>query len=598
MGYAVSNSESEVFGDTLPLEAVEGIAAELLGKLCEFLDRLFSHLVALLERQTPEAWQQSISAALEDLVLNDADNAWQHQELRTALGAIVERARAAGFSGTLTHQAFTRLLLEMAGDARPARGFLAKGVTFCSMVPLRSIPFRVIAMLGLGDGAFPRREHLADFDLIAHSPDERRLGDRSRRNEDRYLFLEALLSARDRLIVTYTGQSIRDNAEQPPSVVLSELLDCLRRQGAKLERLVVKHPLQAFSQRYFDGCDARLFSYESYYRKAAESLGEERASVVPLFPAPLPEPARGEPLQLAELVRFFENPTAYLLNNRVGVWLSERDQLVASREPQELTALDKYGVGNQLLELLLADIPEERLRRMIRASGAIPWGTPGDLYLIELTASAQPIAAAVRAAESGGRKPPLSIHHVLGERVLVGTITQRFGSDLVHHQYARVRARHLLRLWIAHLAHCLSRSGEERPRALLIGRPEQAAEKGKSESERSLVRRTFRAVADPASELGRLVELYDQGQRLPLWFFPSTSLAYVQSLHDKATDRERARDLARKMLEQELAYDAHLVRVFGSHVPNLGAREGSGAEAFRALAERVYEPLLAHLEAT
>jgi exodeoxyribonuclease V gamma subunit len=596
MGYAVSNTDSEVFGDTLPLEAVEGIAAGLLGKLCEFLDRLFSHLSAFLVPQTPQGWQDSVAAALEDLLLNDTDNAWQHQELRAALGAIAERARAADFAGTLTHQAFTRLLLDTANDARPARGFLAKGVTFCSMVPLRSIPFRVIAMLGLGDGEFPRREQFADFDLIAHSPDERRLGDRSRRNEDRYLFLEALLSARERLIITYTGQSIRDNAEMPPSVVVSELVDCLRRQGASLEQLIVKHPLQAFSQRYFDGSDARLFSYEEYYKKAAESLGEERASLVPLFPAPLPPRASGEPYELGELARFFENPTAYLMNNRLGVWLSDKDQLVASREPQELSALDKYGVGNQLLELLLADVAEERLRRMIRASGAVPWGTPGELYLTELTAAAEPIAAAVRRAQQGGRQPLLTIHQRLpGERLLTGAVTQRYGDDVVHHQFARVRARHLLRLWITHLAHCLGRpAGAANPHALLIGRPEPQSDGSKGESERAVARYCFRAVNDPASLLGQLCELYDEGQRMPLWFFPSTSLAYVKSRREK--DPARARELAFRVLDDEVRYDAHLTRVLGNQAPSLSVRDGSGAAAFKQLAEAVYGPLLAHLE--
>jgi exodeoxyribonuclease V gamma subunit len=596
MGYAVSNSNAEVFGDTLPLEAVEGIAAGLLGKLCEFLDRLFSHLLAFLEPRTPQGWQDSVSAALEDLLHNDPDNAWQHQELRTALGEIAERARSADFEGTLTHQAFTRLLLDTANDARPARGFLAKGVTFCSMVPLRSIPFRVIAMLGLGDGEFPRREHFADFDLIAHSPDERRLGDRSRRNEDRYLFLEALLSARERLIITYTGQSIRDNAEMPPSVVVSELVDCLRRQGASLEQLIVKHPLQAFSQRYFDGADTRLFSYEEYYKKAAESLGEERASLVPLFPEPLPPPASGEPYELGELVRFFENPTAYLLNNRVGVWLTDKDQLVASREPQELSALDKYGVGNQLLELLLADVPEERLGRMIRASGAVPWGTPGDLYLIELTAAAQPIAAAVRKAQQGGRQPLLPIHQPLpGERVLTGAVTQRFGDDVVHHQFARVRARHLLRLWINHLAHCLGRAAEAAsPKALLIGRPEPPSDRSKRENERAVARYGFRTVKDPAAELARLCAIYDEGLCRPLSFYPSASLIYMQGLGE--SDQAKARDQATKALEDEVKYDAHLTRVLGSQPASLLTRQGPDVAAFKALAEAVYQPLLAHLE--
>lgn len=603
LGYAVVNSDAEVFGDTLPLEAVEGNGAALLGKLCEFLDRLFSHLTSFLTPATPDEWQRRIGAALDDLIVLDAEHAWEHGELRAALAHIAERARDAGYTGTLTHSAFARLLLATAGEARPARGFLSRGVTFCSMVPLRSIPFRVVALIGLCDGEFPRREQSADFDLIAHpeggasagSRAGRRLGDRSRRNEDRYLFLEALLSARDRLILTYTGQSIKDNAELPPSVVVSELLDCLGRAGADLEEIVLRHPLQAFSQRYFDGKDPRLFSYEEYYRKAAESLSDAKDGLTPLFAAPLPAPSEGEPLSLAELVRFFENPTAYLLNYRVGVWLSEREQALASREPQELSPLDRYGVGNQLLELLLAGVDESRISRLVRASGAVPWGTPGDIYITELLAEAQPIAAAVREARAGGARPPLVLHATLpNQRRLSGTLSQRFGQNIVLHQFARVRARHLLRLWINHLAHCLAGEATGSARAVLIGRPEQPEGRG----ERALLERhVFGPVRDPGDQLAALVELYDEGQRLPLCFFPNSSLELVRALRE-GQDERRAREVAFKLFEdEELKYDAHLQRVYATaHDGPILSEDPALSALFERLSRRVFEPLLDHLE--
>jgi exodeoxyribonuclease V gamma subunit len=594
MGYAVENVSSDVFEDTLPLEAVEGMSAALLGRFCEFLDRLFRHLKAFEAELSPAEWQQTIGAALEDLVLSDADNAWQHQELRDALGELRLRAETAGFAEKLGHRAFSRLLLDAAGAARPGRGFLAKGVTFCSMVPLRSVPFRVVAMLGLGDGEFPRQEHAADFDLIAHGTGERRHGDRSRRNEDRYLFLEGILSARERLIITYTGQNIRDNSELPASVVLSELLDNLAR-GCERSALVVKHPLQAFSQRYFDGSDARLFSYEEYYKRGAESLVEERERVSPLFPAPLPPPATEEVLPITELVRFFDNPTAHLLNRRLGVWLADREQAVASREPQELTPLDQYGVGNELLELLLREVPEPQIRRMMRASGAVPWGTPGELYVTELMAAAAPVAAAVRAAQRSGRKEPLAVHERLSENcVLSGTLGERFGGDLVRHQFARIKPKHLLRLWILHLVHCLVAEGNA-PRAVLIGRPEKLPwDKADPEP---VQRHSFKNISDPRAQLLRLCELYQRGQRAPLRLFPATSFNYVKGCLGK--EEGKALDFALKVWAEEAKYDAHLQRVFGGGaepcLPFDVHEQGELAE-FRELAVSVFAPLLAHIE--
>jgi exonuclease V gamma subunit len=179
--------------------------------------------------------------------------------------------------------------------------------------------------------------------------------------------------------------------------------------------------------------------------------------------------------------------------------------------------------------------------------------------------------------------------------VLTGTLTQRFGSDIVHHQFARVRARHLLRLWLTHLAHCLVRPTEQTPKALLLGRPEAPADRAKAETERAVERRCFRAVADPARELSRLIELYDEGQCLPLAFFPTASLVFVQSLQEKA-DQRAAREAAGKAWLGDAKYDAHVARVFGNETPSFAVRGSAEAAAFEALAEVVYAPLLAHLE--
>ncbi len=151
-------------------------------------------------------------------------------------------------------------------QAEKGLGFMTGGVTFCAMLPMRSIPFRVVALIGMNDGAFPRQNSAPGFDLIARNP---RRGDRSLRDEDRYLFLESILSARDCLYISYVGQSIKDNSRIPPSVLVSELLDAIDRGFTagkeQLQSMTVssrEHRLQAFSRDYFtDG--SPLFSYSA-----------------------------------------------------------------------------------------------------------------------------------------------------------------------------------------------------------------------------------------------------------------------------------------------------------------------------------------------
>jgi exodeoxyribonuclease V gamma subunit len=601
LGYAIENEEPSLVCGALPASGVEGSDAAVLGKLAEFVETLFSHLTALAQPRPPGAWPEAVGAALEALCVNDAETAWQHQELRETLTTLAARASAAAYDSPITSPAYAELLFESINSQRPARGFLMGGVTFCSMVPLRTIPFRVVCMLGLGDGQFPRQELSTDFDLISHGPEGRRTGDRSRRGEDRYLFLEAILSARERLIITYTGQSIRDNSSVPPSVLVNELCDYLAappRPGATQKDwtpdFIVRHPLQAFSPRYFDGQDPRLFSYASHYVEGARTRSSPSAKPPEFFDAALAPPAPSGVLGVAELVRFYQNPTAYLLNRRLELYLRERDLDVPDREPQELSPLDKYDAGRELLELLLHGVAEADAKRLILATGALPLGAPGELDFLDIAASASAIAERVLTARRAQRRPALVIDQRLPSgRQLFGNLTESFGPGLLEYQFSRVHAKHLLGMWIRHLLYCWQGPDGNQAQSSLVGRPLDG---------QGVLLVQFRAVDHPAAHLDALVSRYDQGQTFPLWLFPSTSLLYAEEMqreNAKPGGPKSSGDLRAKLQRQwqtEIERDPHLTRVYGrAHLLSALRPEAAGRAAFEELALATFEPLLAHL---
>lgn len=597
LGYALDTEEPGLVFDTLPAEGAEGTLAATLGRLSAFVETLFQHVAALAAPHPPEEWPTVVGAALEALCVSDEETAWQHQQLREALTLLQSRAAAAGYTEPIGGAALREILFEAVNSALPARGFLMGGVTFCSMVPLRTIPFRVVCMLGLGDGQLPRRELSTDFDLITHGPEGRRLGDRSRRSEDRYLFLEAILSARERLLITYTGQSIRDNAPLPPSVLVNELCDYLAAsapasvpRGLALEDIIVHHPLQAFSPRYFDKSDARLFSYAAHYVEGVEPRGPARVVATEFFPGPLPAEEQGSVLATQDLVRFYQNPAAYLLNRRLELFLREQDLEVPDREPQEISPLDKYTTGHQLLELLLSGVDAEQAKPIIRATGALPLGGPGDLDFMEIAACASGIAERVLEARRGGRRPPLHIEHALPSgRQLSGTLPESFGNGLLEYQFSRVRAKHLLGTWIRHLLYCWRAPGESASESSLIGR---------ALSGNAVTHRRFLPVSDPARHLDALVARYDEGQTHPLCLFPSTSLLYAEEQRKKPKPESELKLSLEREWRAELGRDPHLVRIYGSHRPLSELEAGNPSpRAFEALALEVFAPLLDHLVA-
>ncbi len=592
LGYAMDNDPPALVGDVLPAPEAEGLEAAALGKLCDFVEALAGATGALAQAHAPDEWPAVVGTALDALCLNDSDTAWQHQEVREALVTLASNASEAGYAEPIGGAAYRELLFDTIDGARPARGLLMGGVTFCSMVPLCTLPFRVVCLVGLGDGELPRREASTDFDLIAHGPEGRRVGDRSRRSEDRYLFLEAILSARERLIITYTGQSIRDNAALPPSVLVSELCDQLALASPAapgtdpLAGVVVRHPLQAFSARYFDKSDPRLFSYAEHY--VAGAAAARSGSAPEFFAGALPDLPATDALGVTDLVRFYQNPTAHLLNRRLELFLRERDLDVPDREPQELSPLDKYAAGHELLELMLREVPVERAKELILATGALPLGSPGELDFLDIHASAGAIAEQVRRARRGQPRPASAIERRLpGGRLLLGTLPETFEAGLVEYQFARVRPKHLLGFWIRHLLSCWLRVEPEPLRSCLIGRPPDGP---------GVIRHELRRVADPERVLDALVTRYDEGQRLPTRFFPNTSFAFAEQAGKKQKAGFDLAGLIVREWRKEVSFDPHLQRVFMiDHELAHPFEPAPGRTGFETLALEVFGPLLEHL---
>jgi len=602
LGYSLPGEGRETFAGILPYDEIEGQDAELLGKLAELCERLFTHLGALSQPREPTQWQQALTELVDDMLAADSHGGatFEHQALRRSIEDLVADAEAAGFRGTLSLASMQTLIEERIEEERPAERFLAGGVTFCAMLPMRTIPFEVVCMIGMSDGAFPRAGRTVGFDLMAQRP---RPGDRSRRADDRYLFLEALLAARRRVLISYVGQSIQDNSDLPPSVVVSELLDMLEESfmaatGSLRAQLVLRHPMQPFSPRYFGADpDPRLWSYASAYEEGARALhgGRDAAQRIELFDKLLPPPQEEEhprPLELDQLVRFFQQPAAQLLKRRLGINLQEWVRDRSDREPMELDALERWRAGTQILEHRLAEVPAYRSRELLRAMGLLPLGAAGESLYEALAMDSDPISAVARRLQRGTRLSNLAVDLSLPQLRVVGQLDRRWSRAIVHAQYGQVRPKHLLSAWIRHLVLCALAPDDQTRRTVLVGRPNKP---GGAKICQLL------EVDDALARLDDLSRLYLAGQERPLLLFPRASFAYVEALHAGRSDTEAriaARGVwaARSFAERD---DPHLARIFGDHDPledgfALLSPPLVGGD-FSSLSRRVFGPLLDHL---
>ena len=374
----------------------------------------------------------------------------QHRRIRRGLAALSARAEAAGFTEPIHVETLVPEIAREIDEAAAPSGFLSAGVTFCAIVPMRSIPFRVVCLLGMNDGAFPRIARPPGFDLTTREP---RRGDRSRRDDDRYAFLETLLSARERLLVSYVGRSVRDNSVIPPSVVVNDVIDALAqsfvldsnreadaitRRAELVRRLVVQHPLQPFSPAAFrkDRRDRRLFSYST---AAFEGACAERhgAATPPSFvEGPISDDRpESSSVSLDELERFLVHPSRWFCQQRLGLFLGLEADLLADREPIEIDALERWGLGDRLLSELVAGASLEEGRAALRAGGLLPPGALGLAVYAGVAPAARRIADRVRQLTAEARLEPISVdlevgglrlHGVLRDVWACGQVSWRF----------------------------------------------------------------------------------------------------------------------------------------------------------------------------
>jgi exodeoxyribonuclease V gamma subunit len=518
LGYALTAPrEGRLFQGILPYNQREGSVTDILGRFLNFTDTLFRRVSALSEARTLRDWAVYLTDFSDNLFAATEERLRDLQVLRRSLHKLAELQERSGFPARIPLETVRAWLKENIAGQAFGTGFLTGGITFCAMLPMRSIPFRIICLLGMGDDSYPRRSFTPGFDLTAKQP---RPGDRSLRNDDRYLFLEAILSARDKLHISYVGQDIRDNGRRPPSVLVSELLDSIE-EGFALPAaeiragLVIKHPLQAFSPAYFVG-DPQLFSYSPENGAAARRAAGKREEPLPLISAGLPEAGEEwKTVSLSALCRFFANPARYLLRERLGIRLEEDRAILEDKERFSLHNLESYRLRRELIDQGLSgrDIPSRP--ELILAAGRLPHGNPGVCCYEDEHRLATAFLARLAPLASGPRLADLIIDGTIGPYDLTGRIERRYEHGVIHFRPAKVKANDRLQIWITHLFLQLAPESPGRRQSIYMGEDMTCR---------------YPPLADPEENLAKLLAIYWEGLHRPLRFFPRTSAAHAEAI--------------------------------------------------------------------
>lgn len=496
---------------------VDSSTASTLAKFWSLFDRLNHWRIALQGSHSAQQWQQLLLSMLTELFGTQEDQEGRLQLIRHALDEFSLQASDVHMSLPLVQQCLLQSL-----EARESRGrYFSGGVSFCGMRPMRSLPFRVIALLGMQDSNFPRREQALEFDSMN---EHWRAGDPKKSDEDRYLFLETLLCTRELLYISYCGHNSHNNNKLQPSVIVRELLDVLDQSERRVSkehvamstRITQHHPMQAFSPtNYLQRKSHDRFWCDISNRMLSSKGNSNPSSNWPNYPLKQQEESDESTIALTRLISFVQHPIKYFFNYTLGIWLSQKDE-ASDEEVFELSGLERWQLKQFLLNANVQGFEVDSVQ--MGSEGMLPHGSFSEQTLYSEQRLLQPLHQKINAYQHRENSVvAINISCTLANKHSV-TISGQVGNyylglGLMHHQPSKLQGKHLLAFWVEHLALCASGI--------------------KSNSHLYCIDHHIECETINIDEAKQLLTLYinalHQGEKRPAAFFPKSSWTWSQS---------------------------------------------------------------------
>lgn len=521
LGYAMESQSGDWQG-ILPYDESSGLIAGLAGQLADLLAELNRWCRYFSKSYSLEQWQPICQQLLQSFFAVDDDTEAVLSLIEQQWQQVITFGISAEFNQDVPLAILYDELSSRLNNERISQRFLAGSINFCTLMPMRSIPFKVVCLLGMNDGVYPRTIQPLGFDLMVNNA---KRGDRSRRDDDRYLFLEALLSAQQNLYISYIGYSIQDNTERYPSVLVSELLDYVAQSHALIgdelididrsaqavrEHLITVHARMPFSQQNFI-IDSVNQSYASEWLPAAKGEGQEHnAFSQRLAPLPLTH------IEIDDLRRFYRHPVRAFFQQRLRVRFVFEEPALEDAEPFNIDSLQRYKINSQLLNVLIVGQDSERLFQRLKAAGELPYGAFAELFWQQQLQEMNELADRINAEKHCVESKEFSI--VLNDVTLYGWINQAQDDGVLRWRAAELSILDGITLWLDHLVYCyLGGEGESR----MYGR------------KNSQWRFKPLSKDQATDELQRLISGYQKGLQEPLLLLPKSGWDWLTQCYDK-----------------------------------------------------------------
>lgn len=454
LGTAMREADG-VWQETVAFDFSFGLDAQLVGKLGEFLQQLQDWHALLQQTHRIADWQQALQNALQQFFIDSDDSRHALLFLAQRIDEVFQTALETQFEGELSSEVVAELMNSRLSEEDNSFNFLNGKLSFCTLLPMRAIPFKVVALLGMNEGDYPRRHNPNSFDLMQYAPQK---GDRVRRDDDRYLFLEAILSAQQKLYISYVGRSLTDNQVLQPSVLVSQLVDYLAEQiatdsGEVRSKLIQTHPMTVFSAENFKPHNPNR-SFAKGWLAATQQQHDVSNFVQPLAANPL----QSAVIELDRLIRFVQDPLRYFFEQQLGAYFRQYDTALEESEVFQLSKLENYQLKERLLRQPASDWGQQF--DYAKYKGELPRAAFAEIAEQKISDELQPLSAAIAPylSQTAQTLPIDLTFEIDGQDYrLQGDITQLYQGRQVRWRSGSVKAQHQIESWITYLAQCVQR---------------------------------------------------------------------------------------------------------------------------------------------
>ncbi|RKS86821.1 DNA helicase/exodeoxyribonuclease V gamma subunit [Orbus hercynius] len=481
LGY-IMESQLDSWQDIFPYDGTTGLDAELVGFLADFIAAIAKWHRLLSEPHSITQWQSLCAPLLDEFFLFDSDSEALLMMIEEQWQNIIEQALAANYCDELSITVLRELLQSKFQHNAISHRFLIGKINFCTMMPMRSVPFKVVCLLGMNDGVYPRGISPLGFDLIYHHS---RIGDRSRRNDDRYLFLEALLSAQQQLYISYIGYDIQTNELRYPSILVDELIEYLKQcyvlngdqhldgessAAGLVNHLIHVHTRMPFSRQNYLPGDTKIVSYADEWLAAAKDAGQFSNFITPLSQELI------EDINLDKLKQFYLHPIRELAKYRFGYVINYIDEQLPSTENFNLNNLERYHLNNQILDVLLSNnltgeqLADKLYQKMLH-SNQLPYGAFGQILYREQQKLIEPLISRIN-KEKQESCSSLDVDIMVDDLRIIGRIQRIQCDGILQWRSTKLTVKDGIVLWIEHLVMCILQPDSHLLRNRIYGREE------------------------------------------------------------------------------------------------------------------------------